>query len=117
MTKNKNAEIGNVYAIETKIGYGLFQVVQNNDAGIDVVRVLEPIIENVEQFSPELLGETERYFIKFMEVNGPEVNIDIEKNEEISEFILPAKETIDRVSYNNIDVKEDDIDDFMSDLI
>lgn len=59
----------------------------------------------------------ERYFIKFMEINEPEVNLDIEKDEEISKFILPATETIDRVSYNNIDVKEDDIDDFMSDLI
>lgn len=65
MTKIKNAEIGNVYAIKTKIGYGLFQVIQNNDEGIDVVRVLKPIIQNVEQFSPELLQETERYFIKF----------------------------------------------------
>lgn len=61
----KSAEIGNVYAIKTKIGYGLFQVVQNDEVGIDVVRVLKPTIEDVGQFSPELLQETERYFIKF----------------------------------------------------
>lgn len=65
ITKNKNAEIGSVYAIKTKIGYGLFQVVQKSEEGIDVVRVLKSVIENIENFSPELLQETERYFIKF----------------------------------------------------
>ena len=65
MARNKNAEIGSVFAIKTSIGYGLFQVVQKNDVGIDVVRVLQSTIQNIEQFSPKLLQEHERYFIKF----------------------------------------------------
>jgi hypothetical protein len=65
MVKMKNSEIGSVYAIKTSIGYGLFQCVQHNDIGIDVVRVLQPIIQNINEFSPELLQESERYFIKF----------------------------------------------------
>lgn len=65
MVKMKNSEIGSVYAIKTRIGYGLFQVVQHNDVGIDVVRVLQPIIQNINDFSLDLLQEHERYFIKF----------------------------------------------------
>lgn len=65
MVKMKNSEIGSVYAIKTSIGYGLFQCVQHNQTGIDVVRVLQPVIQNIDQFSPELLQENERYFIKF----------------------------------------------------
>ena len=38
---------------------------QNNEAGIDVIRVLKPTIEDITQFSPELLQQAERYFIKF----------------------------------------------------
>lgn len=65
MVKMKNSEVGTVYAIKTSIGYGLFQCVQHDDIGIDVVRVLQPIIQNIGEFSPELLQERERYFIKF----------------------------------------------------
>ena len=65
MIKSKNAELGSVYAIKTNIGYGLFQVVQNKESGIDVVRVLQSTIQNIDQFSPSVLQGTERYFIKF----------------------------------------------------
>lgn len=65
MVRKENSEIGSVYAIQTRIGCGLFQVVQHREIGIDVIRVLQPIIQNCNEFSPELLQEQERYFVKF----------------------------------------------------
>lgn len=38
-------EKGDVFRIETKIGYGFMQYVETDDSGIEYVRILEPISE------------------------------------------------------------------------
>jgi hypothetical protein len=65
MSKLKNSDIGNVFAIKINNGYGLFQCIENYEPGIDVVRILEPVLQNLDEFSPELIQSTERYFVKF----------------------------------------------------
>ena len=64
--KIKSDEIGDVFAIKTDIGYGIFQVVSyTNDVGISVIRVLSKIIQNLSDFSQGFLNDKERYFVKF----------------------------------------------------
>lgn len=70
MRKYDNVFVGNVYAIETSIGYGLFQCVApyvaTRDPGIDVVRVLQTVIRDINAFMPQLLEEKERYYTQMI---------------------------------------------------
>ena len=65
-TKKKKDTAGDVYAIETNIGYGFIQCVAKDDDGIDFVRVLEPILENVSDFDENFCLIKERYWIQML---------------------------------------------------
>lgn len=66
LRKPKSVTSGNVYAIKTAIGYGLFQCVAMDQLGIDVIRVLQPILSSIEDFQPQMVEGKERYYTQMV---------------------------------------------------
>ena len=58
-------QVGEVFAIQTKIGFGFLQYVDTGNLGIEIVRVLEPIKDTneINQLEVEL---PERFTIQFV---------------------------------------------------
>lgn len=67
MIRQKKSKLqGNVYAIETKKGFGFFQCVSIDSDGIDVVRVLDKILPSIDQFKNNMVLDKERYYTKIV---------------------------------------------------
>lgn len=101
----EKSRIGDIFAIQTNIGFGLFQVIQHIEKGIDVIRVLFPIIQDTSQFSKDMADGKERYFIKFPVLAAYNKNLIIKiGNFNIPEFVkIPKKyRMLDYVPHRNI---------------
>jgi hypothetical protein len=56
---------GEVFSINTKIGFGFIQYVETNHLGMEIVRVLEPIKQE-RKISQDEINITERYSFQFV---------------------------------------------------
>ena len=56
---------GEVFAIQTKIGFGFLQYIKPDQFGTEIIRVLEPI-KNVNEISQQEVEISERYTIHFV---------------------------------------------------
>ena len=56
---------GEVFAIETKVGFGFLQYIKPDQFGVEIIRVLEPI-KNANEISQEEVNLPERYTVHFV---------------------------------------------------
>ena len=57
---------GNVYAISISKGYGFIQYVGLGKSNIEVARVLTPLATTLDEFTPQMCLEKERYYIRMV---------------------------------------------------
>jgi hypothetical protein len=58
-------QIGEVFAIKTKIGFGFIQYIETGNLGIEIIRVLEPI-KKMNELSQVEIDIPERFTVQFV---------------------------------------------------
>jgi hypothetical protein len=62
---SKKCYLGDVFTLEVKHGYCVFQFVGHDIDNIEIIRVLRPVIKSVAEITGELINQKEHFFVRF----------------------------------------------------